>query len=916
MGIHPALSLHQESNHVLNGLKELPMKVVIIIPTYNERENIQVLIPELDQQFRLMDHECQLLVVDDNSPDGTAEAVRILQQKYHHLHLITGEKNGLGAAYIRGMKHAMEMLQADVVFEMDADFSHKPEDVPRLMAEIDAGADFVIGSRYVPGGTIPKEWGWHRKLNSWGGNAVARNVAGIYGVRDCTAGFRSIRTSLLHKIDLSDLRVQGYAFQVSLLHAAKTAGARIKEIPVDFVERSRGESKLGLRDVIEFITHAGWIRFRSSKTFIKFGLVGLSGVAVNLLFFTLFLMMGINKYLASPLAIELSIVSNFMFNNYWTFRARNSADRIRVRGIKFNLVSLLSLIVSYGTFILLTANFPHVVPQVHQLIGIIPATLVNYFMNSRWTFKHVAEDERDLGKDKNSIHDFLAECADSPGAKLIGLVASYLILFILVAYPIVIIQHPPINDYANHLVRMYLLHHADSAPVDRFYQVDWNLIPNLAMDLTVPVLTNVLPLAQAGKVYILFVFALLTSGALFLHWVLYKRLSAIPLVTFLFLYNRAFLMGFVNFLGGCGLAIWALAFWLCIRDKGTATKLAVGTLMSGLMYFAHLHAFGVYAIVVTVYEIASLNKLSAPSWKAKMAAIWPALFQFVPWAILFLLITAPGSGGEGNTMYLRPIYKMLIGKALIPSYQSFFDGASTLLLFAGGAMGFFWGRAHLDKRLVCGLSALMLVVLILPGKMLGGAQGDWRLLVPITFIACAMIRLDRKPKESESYGITAMTTAALIFIVMLRVLFVTSQWKVADKFYSDFQKVIQHGETGSRLFPAVINMSYDEATMIFGVLHLPTFAVLERQMFVPTVFALPMQQPIKINPELVPILPLKITNGLYGAFSLPCELIRKEYDYLLLIDPKDDGETKACGLQRVDKSGAIELYRVGRNQNG
>jgi len=264
------------------------MKVVTIIPTFNEFGNIQTLVAELNNQFRLMKHECHILVVDDNSPDGTAALVRVLKQRYDNLHLLTGEKNGLGAAYIRGMTHAMETLRADVLFEMDADFSHKPEDVPRLMAEIEAGADFVIGSRYVPGGTIPKEWAWHRKLNSWGGNAVARNVAGVYGVRDCTAGFRAMRTSLLRKINLSDLRVQGYAFQVALLHAVKVAGAYIKEIPVEFVERADGESKLGLRDILEFIINAWWIRLSSSKTFIKFAIVGLSGVVVNLCFFYVF----------------------------------------------------------------------------------------------------------------------------------------------------------------------------------------------------------------------------------------------------------------------------------------------------------------------------------------------------------------------------------------------------------------------------------------------------------------------------------------------------------------------------------------------------------------------------------------------------------------------------------------------------
>jgi len=256
------------------------------------------------------------------------------------------------------------------------------------MSEIDAGADFVIGSRYVKGGSIPENWGFIRRLISLGGNIVARFVAGIYRVRDCTAGFRAIRTSVLRDIDLSRLRVQGYAFQVALLHAAVTDGAKVVEVPVDFVDRTQGMSKLGLSDIIEFVENAWWIRFQSSRIFIKFAIVGATGVVVNLGIFTLLLEMGMNKFLASPIAIEISIVTNFLFNNYWTFRWRKTKDRIRIKGLKFNAVSLASLGVSYATFVAFSAAFPALPPQVAQLVGIIPATLVNYFLNSYWTFKH------------------------------------------------------------------------------------------------------------------------------------------------------------------------------------------------------------------------------------------------------------------------------------------------------------------------------------------------------------------------------------------------------------------------------------------------------------------------------------------------------------------------------------------------
>jgi dolichol-phosphate mannosyltransferase len=365
------------------------MRVVIIIPTYNEHDNIRPLVEALYRQFSSMEDDMSILVVDDNSPDGTADEVRKLQTQYPKLHLIEGRKAGLGAAYTRGMSYATEQMSADVVFEMDADFSHKPEDVPRLMSEISAGADFVIGSRYVKGGSVPQNWGFIRRLNSFGGNFVARYVAGIYRVRDCTAGFRAIRTSVLRDIDFSRLRVQGYAFQVALLHAAVTNGAKVVEIPVDFIDRTRGESKLGLSDIIEFVENAWWIRLQSFRTFIKFAIVGTTGVGVNIGVFTLLLAAGISKFLASPIAIETSIVSNFLLNNYWTFRWRKTRDRVRIKGLKFNVVSLVALAVSYTTFVALTFTYPQLSPQIPQFIGIIPAMLVNYFLNSYWTFKHV-----------------------------------------------------------------------------------------------------------------------------------------------------------------------------------------------------------------------------------------------------------------------------------------------------------------------------------------------------------------------------------------------------------------------------------------------------------------------------------------------------------------------------------------------
>jgi dolichol-phosphate mannosyltransferase len=230
------------------------------------------------------------------------------------------------------------------------------------------------------------------------GNWVARYVAGLYGIRDCTAGFRAIRASILRQIDFSALRVKGYAFQVALLHQAVTLGAVVKEIPVDFIDRKHGESKLGLADITEFVLNAWWIRLRALRTFVRFLLVGASGTVVNLGFFAAGLHAGLNKYIASALAIELSIIWNFLLNNYWTFKERKTRDRTGIKGLKYNLVSLVSLGVSFSTFTVMTLLVPRASLLLDQFIGIVPAVLVNYFLNSYWTFRSHSEPEQAPGE--------------------------------------------------------------------------------------------------------------------------------------------------------------------------------------------------------------------------------------------------------------------------------------------------------------------------------------------------------------------------------------------------------------------------------------------------------------------------------------------------------------------------------------
>jgi len=236
---------------------------VIVLPTYNERGNIEKLLDAiLGQRAQLDWLRLSVLVVDDSSPDGTGEVVRDYAQTCDAVHLLSGAKRGLGTAYKRGIMHALEVLRADIVFQMDADFSHDPADLPRLAREV-RGSDFVVGSRYVEGGSVPENWSRLRRAISKWGNVFARHIAGLDGVRDCTSGYRAIRAGALREVDLERMDDTGYIFIMNLLYEAVRGGARVSEIPIHFTDRLYGESKLGATDIFGFIRKVFLIRLNS-----------------------------------------------------------------------------------------------------------------------------------------------------------------------------------------------------------------------------------------------------------------------------------------------------------------------------------------------------------------------------------------------------------------------------------------------------------------------------------------------------------------------------------------------------------------------------------------------------------------------------------------------------------------------------
>ncbi|MDP9100759.1 MAG: polyprenol monophosphomannose synthase [Actinomycetota bacterium] len=234
-------------------------RVLVIVPTYNERDNLTVIAERLHAAVP----DADLLVVDDSSPDGTGELADDLaaQQAWVHvLHRTT--KAGLGAAYIAGFAWA-RANGYDVVVEMDADGSHAPEQLPRLLVALER-ADVVLGSRWIPGGEV-RNWPKSRELLSRGGNAYTRVMLGL-PLADATGGYRAYRRGVLDALPLAAVASQGYCFQVDLVWQAWRSGYRVVEVPITFVERERGESKMSRSIVLEALWRVTWWGLRSGRS--------------------------------------------------------------------------------------------------------------------------------------------------------------------------------------------------------------------------------------------------------------------------------------------------------------------------------------------------------------------------------------------------------------------------------------------------------------------------------------------------------------------------------------------------------------------------------------------------------------------------------------------------------------------------
>jgi hypothetical protein len=449
----------------------------------------------------------------------------------------------------------------------------------------------------------------------------------------------------------------------------------------------------------------------------------------------------------------------------------------------------------------------------------------------------------------------------------------------LVTVPLFSTALPPLVDYPNHLARMHLLTEGGNA----FYAVHWAPLPNLAQDLIVPPLAQLMPLELASKLFLVMIFGVITAGAIWLSRVASNDWHMWPLLTFLLLYNRSFLWGFVNYLFGIGAALCGIALWLAVEKKGWRIRVFASSLLALACYFSHIAALGFYTLVILGLEGAPVAaELRLRDWRALGRRIAIAGSQFV--VPVLLLISSGQGAAQGPISYASFLRKADLLFSVFDNYDRVFD-ITCFALFIGLIL---WlavtGRLRMHPRLAGAAAIVFTVYLLLPSQMFGGSAADHRLPAAL-FLLLIASSVPRFPSRRlpTTVGILA---AAMFFI---RLAMIERIWLQADRLYSADFSGIDMLRPGAKLAVA-----YPPSAVNFAPIpeiHFAALAVARREVFVPTLFALPTQQPVALRPPYVALAKATQPEPLWSAFagdnsselaSLPAAFW--QYDFIAFTD--------------------------------
>lgn len=484
--------------------------------------------------------------------------------------------------------------------------------------------------------------------------------------------------------------------------------------------------------------------------------------------------------------------------------------------------------------------------------------------------------------------------------------ALYAGLFLAAAVPLWLCDILPLFDYPNHLARMYLLAHLAGSPALReFYTLAWHPLPNLAMDALVPPFLQLVPLELAGRLFVMLIFFLMTGSAACLHRVLFGRWSAWSCLAFLLLYNRILLWGFLNYLFGAGLALFALAGWIGLRRHPLIVRLTAGLIFALVLFFAHLMAFGVYGLLVFGYELGCWRR---ERWRVGAASAQLAIagLPFLP-GLALLLLSPVGEGGAVS--FAAPWRKLDLLFSIFDLYDRPFDVACFAIAVLGLALALARRWVRLAPAIVVPLALLAAVYIAMPSQLLTASGADRRLPVMLALVLCA-----GADWVAPSTRTGRRFLAASVILLLVRLAEVAYVWHGSGREYDALLAGLDTVPAGSRIAVAFPDDAVNSVAT--PLVHLPTLAIARRQAFVPTLFAYPTQQPIALRPAWRALADTLPPGALWAAFAERKPLDPAEraalnrFDYVVFLDRKPFALSDTMGLTPAFIAPRFQLYRL------
>ncbi len=491
-------------------------------------------------------------------------------------------------------------------------------------------------------------------------------------------------------------------------------------------------------------------------------------------------------------------------------------------------------------------------------------------------------------------------------------------------FPLWLAQYPDLEDYFHHLSRMAILSRNASGALAQFYTIDWRLLPNLAMDLIVPPLTGLMPIQNAGRLFVGLSLLLMASGTIALHAALHRRLSWWPLLVFLVLWSRVFLYGVVNYLFTLGLSLWALAAWIHWRERPAWLRVPLFAAIAFTLFIFHLFAFGIYALGVFGYELARTGW--STHGRTRPLASWLVTgSQFVLPAALFLL-QSPTSGYADAFVYPADLvhHKLRGFHHLFLNYNVWFDRLTFVVVAGALLLGLLTRRISIHPQVRWTLVLLLVAYLVMPETFFGTGLADYRLPVGLTFILIA--GTEARP---GAFAHPKLIAAALLALFLVRTGLVAERWIGFNGIYRSFQEAIRDLPDGSTMVTIATRMpDYHYEYHMPHLFYLSALAIIEKSFFDPSfaIFADPGKQPVQLKPEyqhLVDELDARLeplTDTRRWAHTPPLDLLLppgddgrpllQSFDYALVLYADDGANPAPALLQPVFANPRFQLYKV------